>query len=283
MVSRKKAAGKARRAAKVEAKARDRDREEAREREREGGNPNETTINESEELLEDQMQQVLCWHGVNVNPITSRECICFQFVQAFAKAIGEADRSGGSDRPRSLSEIFNTARNATMDEYAEMWNDSAMIDMAMSYFLGSGARHILSGNYDHAGLTATTARYLEQHIAVYVNKTQALHNWPKMRETANSSDLHTLVKFFRHRIPCSCLDEIYKEVKNTTKMSICFNLDCNIPYGEVERSRIMCCGRCRIVTYCSRECQKVCWTTHKPKCDRNAAIIARFEAEQQEP
>ncbi len=136
------------------------------------------------------MQQVLCWHGVNVNPISSRECICFQFVQAFAKAIGEADRSGGSDHPRSrsLSDIFNTARNATMDEYAEVWNDSAMIEMAASYLLGSGARHILNGNYVHAGLTATAARYLEQHIAVYVNKTQALHN--------------------------SCLDEKYKEVKN---------------------------------------------------------------------
>lgn len=154
----------------------------------------------------------------------------------------------------SLSEGFSEARNATlaMDEYeyADVWKDSTKMKSVVSNFLNYGTRHFLDGRYNHARRVAVIARYLEQHIAVYLHQTQALHNWPKMRETANSSE------FFRKRIP-SCLDEKYREVKNITKISICFNLDCSIPGRRVERSRIMYCERCRCVAYCSRECWQI--------------------------
>lgn len=32
------------------------------------------------------------------------------------------------------------------------------------------------------------------------------------------------------------------------------------------------CGRCKVVTYCSRECQKIHWKVHKKYCKENQAV-----------
>ena len=146
-----------------------------------------------------------------------------------------------------------------------------------------GTEDFLQGNYVDARSFATIARYLEQYIAVELKHTQALYlyNWPKIYETYYA-DEHTHVKFLRHRIPCSCLDEKYEEVKHITKMGICYSGECSIrdKYNRVERSKAKYCSRCRCATYCSRECQIADWSRHKTDCDRNAAMIAKFEAKQ---
>ena len=117
-----------------------------------------------------------------------------------------------------------------------------------------------------------------------MKQTQALLNWPKTREVYNA-DLHkhTLVKFYRRRIQCACLDEKYEEVKSITKMGRCYNPECPIPFGFVERSKTMYCSRCLCVTYCSLGCQKADWRKHQVACDDNdnAAIVAKFDAKQQ--
>eukprot|EP00984_Skeletonema_dohrnii_P004367 scaffold1560_cov146-Skeletonema_dohrnii-CCMP3373.AAC.2 len=61
-------------------------------------------------------------------------------------------------------------------------------------------------------------------------------------EELKYADKHTLVSFFRSRIPCKCLDEKYKEVKNITKMGICANLGCSKGKGGlVPRSTLSIC------------------------------------------
>jgi len=151
------------------------------------------------------------------------------------------------------------------------------MEMVLSFFLFRGAEDILEGNNDGARHCATFARYIEQYIAFRLHQIQATGNWPKIYE-ANRADEHTLVKFFRARIPCSCLDAKYEEVKHITKIGICFNPQCSHPDWEVERSKTMYCSRCRCVTYCSRECQKAGWKLHKDDCDNNAAMKAEFDA-----
>ena len=37
------------------------------------------------------------------------------------------------------------------------------------------------------------------------------------------------------------------------------------------------CGACGTVNYCSRECQKTHWPTHKPECVREVKIMARIK------
>mmetsp|Transcript_4491 Transcript_4491/g.5717 ORF Transcript_4491/g.5717 Transcript_4491/m.5717 type:complete len:83 (-) Transcript_4491:55-303(-) len=73
----------------------------------------------------------------------------------------------------------------------------------------------------------------------------------------------------------------YKEVKDTAKLGFCYNPECTIPNGQVERSKTFYCSRCRNVTYCSRDCQKADSTIHKHECDKFIAEIAKFEAKKQ--
>ena len=249
-MGRKRNQGKARKAAKAKA------REEATE-------SNNQVTNQQRQSLADRLQtgnsnSTKCYHGFEKMNKISRD-ITANFVEAFHACF-----------QRGSNSVFNslvTAENATMEEFAEVWTDSSKLKSVVSFFLSVGAQHILDDDYDHARDCATFARYFEQYIAVKLDQTQAIMNWPKLFE-AYRGDIHTLVKFYRRRIPCSCLDEKYDEVKCITKVGICYNPDCRLtPSGEVDRSKTMYCSRCRSVTYCSRECQKADWAVHRPSCD----------------
>ncbi len=271
-MGRKRNQGKARRAAKAKAK------KEAEERD------NETIDELRQQLpLAEQMQLMQsvipkpkpkpkskCWHGLDDPTISEAEgtFICSQFTPAFNEAVDAVKGSGAS-----LLQCLTAARDATLDEYADVWNDSAKMKIAISFFLCAGTNVILEGNYDDARGWAVNARYFEQFIAVALKQTQAVHNIPKLGETCKA-DMHTLVKFFRRRIPCSCLNDKYEEVKHTPKMGHCYNVYCKHPEGRVERSKTMYCRRCRCAVYCSRECQVAHWSTHKPDCDCNVETIA---------
>ena len=274
-MGRKRNQGKARRAAKAKA------REEANER-----NNNSQTANLSEQsLTETRLRQQAdadesdkkCRHGFE--PVVSTDSV-FEFINAFRSSFGEAIKSGD----RSLSNSLLDAKAATMDKFANMWNDSAKLEMAISVCLCMGAESILGGqdriSRDLSREVAAFARYFEQYIAVELKQTQAVPKWIKMEDTCHA-DLHTLIKFFWKRIPCSCLDEKYDEVKHIPEMGYCWNPQCSIPDKRVERSKTMCCSRCRCVTYCSRECQVADWREHKPYCDNDAAVIATFKAKRQ--
>ena len=280
-MGRKRNQGKARRAAKVKA------REEAVQQEASGNN-NPTANNERQQLLSAEqessitnelllaclVQQLppgkICSHGFN--PYSEYKDICLDFISRFSRAF---DESSGS-----ISACLIDAKNATLDEFSDVWNDSAKMKIAISIHLCNGAQEVLENKYDNACEHATFAHYFEQHIAVELKQSQALVNWPKVGDTYDS-DEHTLVKFLRRRIPCSCLDEKYEEAKHITKMGFCWNTHCSIPDRFVRRSMTKYCSRCRCATYCSRECQVADWTMHKTYCDNDAAIIAEFEAKQQ--
>ena len=253
MVSRKKVAAKERKAAKAKA------REE-----------------QAKEMLAKRMHATLCKHGAD--PICLKVgSTVFQFVYALRKEFDEAvERSDQSNSGNFLI----TAKDATMDEFAAVLKDSTKLKMAISFLLCKGTQDLLEGELFDARKSAIFVRYLEQYIAVEVKETQALYNWPKIND-AYIADDHTLVKFYRHRIPCSCLDEKYEEVKHITKVAACYNPECSIPGRRMERSKTKYCSRCRNAAYCSRECQEARWPIHKPHCDTKAARIAEFEARQQ--
>ena len=279
MVSRKKAAGKARKAKKA-AKA------EAKEER----NNNPTTEKEEESLWRVSesnnpttfmrgLNQLKCRHGVE--PLSSSTDICIRFAFAFGESFDiRCDINATDGGYLSLSQCLIEAQKDTSDELANVWIDSAKLTLTTSFFLCDGTQAVLEGNYKHARDCATIVRFLEQHIAVALKQTQALVNWPKIRECFRA-DLHTLVQFFGRRIPCSCLDEKYQEMKHITKVGHCYNLQCSIPDEEVERCKTKYCSRCRNAAYCSRECQEAHWPRHKADCDRFAAIIAEFNDKQQ--
>lgn len=60
----------------------------------------------------------------------------------------------------------------------------------------------------------------------------------------------SIVKFCRKRTPCSCLDKIYKELKQQSKTGMCHHCK-----RRVERRALLVCSKCQASQYCSRKCQ----------------------------
>ena len=239
-----------------------------------------------EELLarEEQAKEMVplsCKHGADADCLELDRTV-LQFVHAFGMEFDEAVERGDRSNPQNF---LIAAKDATMDEFAAVWKDSTMMETAISFLLCKGTQDLLEVEsldvQKGAIKSAIFIRYFEQHIAVELLQARALIKWLKIGELYVEDD-HTIVKFFRNRIPCSCLDERYQEVKHITKLGHCWNPGCRIPGRSVERSEIEDCSRCRNATYCSRECQEADWSRHKSDCDSDAARIAEFEAEKQE-
>jgi hypothetical protein len=143
--------------------------------------------------------------------------------------------------------------------------------------LAEGTTFILDGKRDAACLCAVFALLTKNIYAdmsgdgqEMIVKIESVPDHQKLIELFDG-DEHTLVQFFRKQIPCSCLDEKYKEVKFITKMGVCYNEGCPLPDRKAVRSKMLRCTGCqtsRSVNYCSRECQEANWHVHKKCCGK---------------
>lgn len=270
MVSRKKARGKARRAAK-EAKA-----EEAQE----GG--------QEQKALEAQMQRLTvnnlvresgdCSHGFDVE--SHEDKLCQDFMTAFRGGYRANFISGDHTIMSCLDAGVEAIEKD--EKFAAMWNDAAWMKKLVSFSVWEGTYHILvEDDRQAAGVSASFVSFLEQNIAACIEKTKPMViSWHAAAEL-QFSDLHTLVKFFRKRIPCKCLDKIYKRVKSMTRMGMCSNNECFLSGKKVAQSEMFYCDRCREACYCSAACQTVHWPRHKELCKIFAREKVEFDAKQQ--
>ena len=171
-MGRKRNQGKARKA-----KARGEDKEE------DGGENNLTTANPSptEVFMEHIWNNEKCWHHVN-------NCLDFNgpFVEEFHSIFVDAAARGDL----SLGRCLIDARKATLNEFADKWKDAAELEKAMSFFWFAGTQLCIKGDYDDSRDYATIARFFEQHIAVELNKTQALTKWPKLEKRTMPTCTH---------------------------------------------------------------------------------------------
>ena len=264
MPSRKKAKGKARRAAK-EAK-----REEESQAMVAAANQRQKTS------LKAQMQRL------EINVFTPKECNhgllpssssekkrCFEFIRTFIAAYA----TSGDD----MYESFTAAHEAVKEEYYDVYSSSSKLEAVVSMLLYNGAQFVLDGDNDTACLYALLACYFEEWISAQVRKSKAFFSWIKVCELDVADD-HTLLQCLRRRIPCGCLNKKYEEVKSVKKMGCCFNPSCSLPEGKVERSKMFYCTRCCNANYCSIECQKADWKRHRVDCDIIVGRKAEFDS-----
>ena len=198
-----------------------------------------------------------CDHGFSPWP---KGHICTGFVRAFVREFSASNRSNVIDR-------FADAREATSTKYDEVWFYQDMMELVISHFLAEGASAILEENDDLARQSATFAILCETWRDTITCNNDLFRKWGKIEElSSDACDEHTLVSFFRKRVPCKCLDKKYKEVKSIVKTGLCMNLDCSLPGRKVEASKLMHCEQCQMMQYCSIECQKQAWPKHKEQC-----------------
>ncbi len=269
--SRKKAKGKARRAAKAKA---------AEEEEEAGEEEQAALVANQDRSLESQMQrltiddllgksgvQVQCRHGLELE--SGEEELCIAFLEAFRVACID-ERLNGSTHPLVAGML------ATKATFASVWKDVEKLRQIVQFCVSNGTQWILDDDEDEARRMPILAYFIEQNIAAEFFSQRTIQVC-RIEELC-SCDLHTLVSFFRKRIPCKCLDEKYKEVKSVKKMGSCSNPDCSLPGRKVERNKILLCAQCNQLGYCSRACQKAHWKEHKKLCREIADLKAEFDA-----
>ena len=255
MPSRKKAQGKARKAAKAE--------------KRRAEEQQSTAASNDQQALSAQMQQLQlqdllsqhhgetnddddCMHGHTLLP---DEDVAHQFMISFMSHFCDALNSDGKPGPKNIEAAMNATDE--MLGYHTLQNEEK-VDWCLSYLYGMGTEFILGDDARQASIIAEIACLFE------LNKCSTFGTKEPELFFANSfADIHTLVSFFRKKIPCSCLDEKYEDVKKVSKLNRCRNPKC---FRLEKRRKFLYCTGCRSTNYCSRECQKEDWSRHKQTC-----------------
>lgn len=264
MVSKKKKAGKARKAAKEAKKAAESEEKEEL---------SVAMINQ-ERSLEAQMQRLIignlmrdsnkCRHGVELE--SHDEKLCREVLAVFEGAYNTCIDNGNDN----LASMLQAGVDAACERFAAVMSDHAKIEDFVSIYVADAVQGILDGNNKHAQLGASRASFFERSLAFFRKEKQFVAIGPMVMDVAElqSGDMKTVVSFLRKRIPCKCLDKKYEEVKFVTKMGMCANPECSLPGRKVERKKMYTCTGCSRIYYCSPECQKIDWSTHKIECGR---------------
>ena len=212
---------------------------------------------ESSATNEEENKVERCDHGFSPLP---RGHVCARFIPSFLREFVQRG-------------CLRSAIEALKTKYDGLLYDPDMLELVVSSFLEQGIDMLLRGNDDNARRFAVFAAIFEQlrmcrGAMKFNNAAEELKKCTlKIKELADDTcDEHTLVSFFRKRIPCKCLDKRYKEVKSIVKMGHCMNPDCPLPNMKAECSKLMKCEQCRLMQYCSIECQRAHWPRHKKGC-----------------
>ncbi len=206
-----------------------------------------------------------CTHGFNPSSRFQKEG-CEDVMKLFRKSY-HSELTLRGDKPCDWLNSAAHACRTALDINTNVLSKNGIGAIKLfSFCLAEGTKNILDGKSDDARLCAVLALYMKRDFAIFQKLIELL-----------DGDEHTLVRFFKKRILCSCLDEKYKEVKSVTKMGVCFNATCPLPGNTAIRSKMLRCTGClndHYVSYCSRECQEAHWPVHKTICGKTAKEVS---------
>ncbi|KAL9185966.1 hypothetical protein ACHAXT_003743 [Thalassiosira profunda] len=180
----------------------------------------------------------------------------------------------------------------TFDDHREVWNNDAHRKLAIAALLNQGASIILgAGGANHrnpeTGMSRLDHLYVAKEYAIGIllledhdgsgdpdehTSTGTLDNLLKIK---NFCSVAEVVRFFHRRIPCGCLQDTYKKEKKAqggVKVGACDGCD-----RRMDRSTLKSCSLCKLTQYCSKECQRRHWPSHKDEC---AATVAEKKSQE---
>ena len=164
----------------------------------------------------------------------------------------------------------------TFQTQQQVWNNGDYRKLARDLMLVMGTNTVLSRNAigmaKHLACAITTLENYDGsgEIDSTINSRVVSK---KARDLLRGSDnMRDVLKFYRKRVPCSCLRDMHLEARKILpKLGVCFCCE-----AVKDRALLMVCSRCRLSQYCSRECQVAQWPRHKRACD----TYIRVEKEQ---
>ena len=135
-----------------------------------------------------------------------------------------------------------------------------IVDWIVSSFVSIGTELVLPEGANLACHYFAVIAYSELMRQVADHKTQPAMNFARIVDLQHG-DMRRFVSYLKKRIPCSCLDAKYEEVKSLPKKGQCSNC-----FEKFELCSLMSCESCRKAHYCSKACQKAHWKAHKEYC-----------------
>ena len=226
-----------------------------------------------------------CHHGCDLS-LPKSEHDCRDFAMKFASDfLFEICRLFGSDNANNLkkaqmakdydlvghcvqqSESFAEAIADMDGKYPEAFDSPSMMKWAISFYHSRGTQDVIDGNMKRAQHAAICAELLDWYVRFDDLSDSKLHDMLQANDKA-------IYSYFRKRSSCTCLNEKdkRKQYKGVKKTGVCCNDQCPLPGRVVERSSLLYCTGCKITHYCSTECQKVNWKCHKNHCASMAKL-----------
>jgi hypothetical protein len=207
-----------------------------------------------------------CTHGWK---LSYEDQNCYNILETALEAMCVSEKNN-----ERVGGAFEAARAATDEKFPSLYKDAVSIELVSRAFLCIGAELLLdrranssleikAKNLFRCATSLAFSEYLRQYIEVKLHRSKPSLYFHKIHDLI-CSDHRRMVSYLRKRIPCSCLDAKFSEVKSQKKMSICNNLNCC--REKVELKALLTCDRCRRAHYCSQRCQAADWQLHKHDC-----------------
>jgi len=196
-------------------------------------------------------KNIMCLHGALIPPPGHP-------VNDFIITFHEEFAPG--DSYTKIAHEITDAVKMTFEKHEDVWKDSTLRKMAINFMLRIGTDLIIDRNIC-ARFNCIVIVFLENYDGEG-NYQSAVSKATEDLTYLLCAEEREIVHFYRKRIPCSCLDKLYSEIKKIEdRGSRCFHCK-----QTVKSKDIKTCSRCKFVQYCSKECQIKDWPTHKGKC-----------------
>ena len=167
----------------------------------------------------------------------------------------------------NLQDSFQTHR--------EVWDNNIYRELAINMFTTIGTNMILADNANQSINSISKPISIVDYITILENYVPGARDFQsavntrgaadKMRnimDVASSIGRRDVLKFFRKRLDCKCLKAMHLDARKTIpKLGKCFHCK-----KVVQRASLMVCSKCRMIQYCSRECQVANWPMHACLC-----------------
>lgn len=194
----------------------------------------------------------VCKHGL-VRP-DERQHPVHRFMDSFG------DRKG-TNLPRGNDNVTESMK-LTFQRHQEVWDDPKMKKWVIEIMVGIGTGFIVDKNYIVPARQTCEAVLLLEHYngegTFYSALSKASEDITYMRKCGKRDVIH----FYKKRLQCSCLDEMYSEIKKIEdRVSECFHCK-----QKTKRRYLRACSRCKCTLYCSQECQQLDWPYHREWC-----------------
>ena len=205
-----------------------------------------------------QLKKRSCTHGWNHNEYTDNHD-CHKFIESVLELFR---------RTKSLSGTFHAAKDATFEKYPNIWKDPTQLEWIASSLVSIGVEVLVQGDKDDGRRflvvsSVTFSEWIHQYVAFALHKYVPTVYPARLKELLNA-DERRIISYLKKRIPCSCLNSSYNVVKHLPKHGLCCFLGCSHP--KVELGKMWSCEACRREHYCSEECQAAEWSRHREEC-----------------